>query len=309
MKEKTKKSFGKKIVLAVVLVVLAAGVAVAVKNYGNIKALYKGLTTSTEDLSANIEQNKQNTSDALSNAGINISKEDFDKLNDGELTAEQIAELLQGSVGRQDSTVNDGKQNEIVTDVPDTENQEQADVGSEGQTTELPVSPDVTPDITPEVKPETDNKVPDGNVQQNKPEDTQQQTRPENPVTNDTHTSTVMTEAEYNEKVAEYVAKMYVIKSEFLNILNEFETNIKNQYLALPKEQRTTATKAKIVADNMAYVTSLEAQCDARVDAVTKELYELMKANGKDTALVDAIKAAYVNEKELKKSYYISLYK
>ncbi len=305
MKEKTTKSRGKKIVAAVILVILAAGVAIAVKNYGNIKALYKGLTTSTEDLSADIEQNKQNTSDALSNAGINISKEDFDKLNDGELTAEQIAELLQGSIGKQDSTANDGKQNENVTDIPDAGSEKQDDDGSESQTPELPVSPEVTP----QEKTEPDTQVPNDNIQQNKPEDIPEPTKPEKPETNDTHTSTVMTEAQYNEKVAEYVAKMYVIKSEFLNILNEFETNIKNQYLALPKEQRTTATKAKIVADNMAYVTSLEAQCDARVDAVTKELYELMKANGKDTALVDAIKAAYVNEKELKKAYYISLYK
>ena len=42
---------------------------------------------------------------------------------------------------------------------------------------------------------------------------------------------------------------------------------------------------------------------------ITDELSALMKANGKDTSLVDAINSAYANEKELKKAYYISLYK
>lgn len=105
------------------------------------------------------------------------------------------------------------------------------------------------------------------------------------------------------------MAKIYVIKANFTSTLSTFESNIIASYKALPKEQHTTATKAKIVSDNMGYVAGLEAQCDAQVKAVTDELSALMKENGKDTSLVDAINSAYKNEKELKKAYYISLYK
>ena len=118
-----------------------------------------------------------------------------------------------------------------------------------------------------------------------------------------------LSEEEYNKKVAELVAKIYVIKANFTSTLSAFESNIIASYKALPKEQHTTATKAKIVSDNMGYVTGLEAQCDAQVKAVTDELSALMKENGKDTSLVDAINSAYNSEKELKKAYYISLYK
>ncbi len=308
MREKTTKSRGKKIVLAVVLIILAAVAAVAVKNYNNLKALYIGLTTSTEQISTGIEQNKQETANALSNAGLNISKEDFDKMNDGSLSPEQIEQLLKDSLdGKQSDTEKEDnlQAEDPVVNVPDvsgdgqnTENAENTETSdSENKTTES-TNPS-----------EEKSEMPSDRAQQTVPEIKPEPTVPNNQVTDGTTNSLVMSEAEYNEKVAEYVAKMYVIKSEFLGILGDFENTIKSQYLSLPKEQRTTATKAKIVSDNMEYVSSLEAQCDARVDAVINELYELMKANGKDTALVDAIKTAYLNEKELKKAYYVSLYK
>lgn len=308
MKEKTTKSRGKKIALAVVLIILAAVAAVAVKNYNNLKALYIGLTTSTEQISTDIEQNKQETADALSNAGLNISKEDFDKMNDGSLSPEQIEQLLKDSLdGKQSDTEKEDnlQAEDPVVNVPDAPVGEQNTENAEN--TETADSENKTTEST---NPSGEkSETPSGGTQQPVPESKPEPTVPNNQTTTGTTNPLLMSEAEYSEKVAEYVAKMYVIKSEFVGVLNEFEANIKSQYLALPKEQRTTATKAKIVSDNMEYVSSLEAQCDARVDAVTNELYELMKANGKDTALVDAIKTAYVNEKELKKAYYVSLYK
>lgn len=326
MKKKTTKSRGKKIALAVVLIILAAVALVTVKNYKNLKALYIGLTASTEQISTGIEQNKQDTANALSNAGLNISKEDFDKMNDGSLTPEEIEKLLKDSLGTQqsDTEKTDTTQAEnAVPDTPDTtgdiqnsENKENTDNVTDITNTESTEKTDVTQpadtgnkaaeDTNPS---DTQNKVPSDVTQTTVPQSTTKPTAPENQTTNGTANSLVMSDAEYNEKVAEYVAKMYVIKSEFLGVLDEFEASIKSQYLALPKEQRTTATKAKIVSENMEYVSSLEAQCDARVDAVINELSALMKANGKDTALVDAIKTAYINEKELKKAYYVSLYK
>ena len=118
-----------------------------------------------------------------------------------------------------------------------------------------------------------------------------------------------MTEEEYNMRVSELVAKMYSIKADFNSKLSSFESRVIAEYKALPEEQRTSATKARIVSENMSYIMGLEAQCDAQVKAVTDELYSIMTASGKQTTLVDQINAAYISEKENKKAYYISLYK
>ena len=119
----------------------------------------------------------------------------------------------------------------------------------------------------------------------------------------------VLSEQEYNKKVAELVAQVYVIQANFNSTLNAFENRIISEYKALPAEERTTSTKARIVSENMAYVVGLEAQCDAQIKEITDALTKLMNENNKDTSLVDSINKAYQNEKELKKAYYISLYK
>ena len=129
------------------------------------------------------------------------------------------------------------------------------------------------------------------------------------PAVQDNTAAGKMTEEQYNTRVSELVAKMYSIKADFITQLSAFESRIISEYKALPKEQRTSATKTRIVSENMSYVMGLEAQCDAQVKAVTDELTAIMTANGKPTTLVDQINAAYVSEKEIKKAYYVSLYK
>lgn len=131
----------------------------------------------------------------------------------------------------------------------------------------------------------------------------------DNGTANSGNASGKLSEEQYNMRIAELVARMYSIKADFVSQLASFESSVIAQYKALPAEQRTTATKSRIVSENMNYIMGLEAQCDAQVAAVTSELTAIMTANGKSTALVDQINTAYINEKENKKAYYVSLYK
>lgn len=283
MHEKKTVRRGKKIALTVIIIILVVLIGVVVSNFNNISALYKGLTQSSDEISSNIEKNKQDTSQALQNAGINMSEDDFEKLNSGELSADEILQIIQGAVS------SDNQQK-------DPENEP---------------SPEQKPEQNPEQNIQVQPDDSQGDVQkpvEQEKTDTPPQSQP-NPVVPPEQSETVLAEAEYNKKVADLVAKVYTIKSEFMATLDSFESKIVSEYKALPKEQRTAATKAKIVADNMSYMLSLEAQCDAQIKAVTDELTKLMKEYGKDMALVDAINSAYANEKELKKAYYVSLYK
>ena len=309
------KNKGKKkwIVLTIFLILLAVIVFFAVKNLENIKALYKGLTTDTTQIGMLIQQNQKDTVGALSNSGINVSEEDFKKFNEGNLSEEEISEIIFNSMSSGSSqTADNNNQEENANENASAEGSQDAN----NQTSESNSSSvsNNSQDSQNSSSQSSDSSNNSGTTQNNQTTSSASgnSSAAGSSQTNTNTASTpsgALSEDEYNKKVADLVAKIYVIKGNFLALLSEFENKIISDYKALPSSQRTNAKKAQIVADNMSYIAGLEAQCDAQVKAVTDELTALMKAQGKDTSLVDAINKAYAQEKELKKAYYISLYK
>lgn len=310
LKEKKPMPTHKKIILAVLAVILAAVLSFAwifrdflgviVKNpemipyiIENWDSLSRGLNTDVDDLDNEKQANSESQSQAFADANINLSADDIENLSNAEMTEEERAKLIYDAMTagseNAESSSDDGNDTPFGEEIGES-------VSGEAQP-EDEKKPDTKNDNV-SVKPEK----PKNDVQSSavvKPSDSE--VKQENPGT--------LTEDEYNIKVSELVAKMYSIKADFMGKLSAFESKVISEYKALPEAQRTTATKAKIVADNMSYIIGLEAQCDAQVDAVTSELSAIMTANGKDTSLVDQIKSAYTGEKELKKAYYVSLYK
>ncbi len=273
--KKHKNRVLKYILIALLIIVVLIGLFIAM-NYKNVVAFYKGLTTDSGTLSQQLEQNKKDTADALVNSGLNISEEDLNKINDGSLSKEEISNVLLNSMGKTEDVSQSGaEQNQ-----PET-----------GQQNEPSIEIEKNEDVS-DVTGKDNQKV------------TEQEKLPEQE-----KDEKILSEQEYNKKLADLVAQVYVIQANFNATLNAFESRIISEYKALPAEQRTASTKAKIVSDNMAYVVGLEAQCDAQIKEVTDALTKLMTENNKDTSLVDSINKAYQNEKELKKAYYISLYK
>lgn len=379
MKEKGTRMCRGRIILVLLLFLLVAALVILFINRNTIKALYKGLTTNSETIGEMLEQNNSATKDALSQSGMEMTDEDFAKINSGELTEEEIAALLYNRLtgeGASSSTDNDNAtdvvsspsednstpENNKTETPPETKNEDlstpsnennngqsgqsgtqqqtsassKTDVGKT-ETTEKTPSADKTTQKEPAAK---DNKKTDRTDPSNS-KDEAKEPKANTPSTSQPNsvapaatgsnksstsvdksqtsgitgttkpgTSTQkVSDEEYNRKVSELIAQVYVIKANFTSQLSVFESSIINSYKALPPEQRTAATKARIVSENMGYVVSMEAQCDAQISAVTAELYAFLTSCGKDTSLVDSINSAYANEKELKKAYYISLYK
>lgn len=111
-----------------------------------------------------------------------------------------------------------------------------------------------------------------------------------------------------DEKAAQSIARMYVLKSTFESELDKLYNQALAYYDTLTPEQKKNG-KSEVVKRFYSTGTALEASCDAQVDAVLKELEAVLKAEGESTDLVTKIKTAYTEEKRLKKAYYINLHK
>ena len=287
--EKKKFFTVKRLILFIIVILLIVAGVVLLINYPNIKALYKGMTTNPDDIQQQIVQNNQNIADALTESGISLTKEELDLFSDGSLSQDEIsAMILKG--------MTEGSVDEALSNADNSEGDENA---TENANATAPETGTNSPDKKSNNAGTGKSNVSNGNSNSTQP----------SPNASTLPDSSDKDEAEYNKKVADLVAKVYVIKANFTSLLAALEDSAISSYKALPASERTHASKAKIVSDNMSYVLGLEAQCDAQVKAVTDELTALLKQYGKDTALVDSINSAYQQEKELKKAYYLSLYK
>lgn len=289
----------------------------------NIGSLSRGLNTSTDDLDAEVKANAEAQAKAFAEADINLTESDIGNLSNETLTEEERAAIIYNAMTSGNSS--EQSQTETITTNDGMEENTEQPKQEDDTAKEQPKPDDVsTGKQEPEKEPSSDKKedtvtpAVTEKPAQNVPEKSEQKTPSDKVPTKPAVTAPVeppatnpliMTDEQYNKRVSELVAKMYSIKADFVSQLAAFESRIIAEYKALPAEQRTAATKSRIVSDNMSYVMGLEAQCDAQVKAVTDELTAIMTANGKPTTLVDQINAAYINEKEIKKAYYVSMYK
>lgn len=111
---------------------------------------------------------------------------------------------------------------------------------------------------------------------------------------------------EYQKALSALIAKVYVLREEYTNALEDMETAARADYYALPDGQRSTAKLAPLVSSYLAKATALEKECDGKMDAVIAEMEQLIKENNGDMSLTDTVFDTYVKEKSLKKAWYLS---
>ena len=111
-----------------------------------------------------------------------------------------------------------------------------------------------------------------------------------------------------DEEISALIAKIYILKQSYGNKLDSLVQQTRTEYWEIPKEQSKDISKQKFVTSKACQALELEKECDAKVEEVVSELTNVLKENNKDLSLVDSIRKAYDNEKQLKKSYYISEY-
>lgn len=112
-----------------------------------------------------------------------------------------------------------------------------------------------------------------------------------------------------DKAISNGVSKMYALKAKYVNKLGEVEREVYNEYSSLPEEKQNEDSKYKILMGKLDYVAQLESKCDNEVAKVISDLEIELKELNADTKIIKILRDSYNKEKELKKSYYLSLYK
>ncbi len=120
-------------------------------------------------------------------------------------------------------------------------------------------------------------------------------------------------EQEYSTIVSEAIAKLYIEKNKCLGKLDAIEAQVRAEYIAIVKNNDMDAEERKKVKysfldKNLSMVAAWEDECDNTVNGILADIETALKAEKQDTAIVSKLKQAYLNEKRLKKSYFINRY-
>jgi len=111
------------------------------------------------------------------------------------------------------------------------------------------------------------------------------------------------------KRISELIAKLYVQKSTYLGKLDDIEAQVRAEYISNPKKWGSLQdAKKALLTTYLPTVASWEKTCDEMVNEVLDELRAELKKLGKDDSIVETMKMSYLEEKKLKKTYFINRY-
>ena len=253
---------------AALLCLLAAGLCWW--QWDNIRALKTSMEHSREDLSDLIEENDKRVEDVANRLPVNVR----------DLTEEERQALYDGTMDW-DALLDrlTGKDQPAEGEKPG----ETAPPAGENAPSQPPSSSQ--PEVTQPVQPETSPSM--------------QPTQPP---------EEAAPSQEDEDLLARYIAEIYLMKAEYTKWLEDAYAAAIEEYVALPEEKRTATAKYEIGMRYMRQALDKEDECDGRMAELEEKILALLQKMGEDTSLVDEIRAAYKEEKELKKAYYLGLH-
>lgn len=258
------------IVLILLLVLLMGLAAVAVWQRENIKAVLDYANYSQEELEERLQQNDQTIKDAVEAIPEvtirDVTEEEKQALREGTLSQEELVNRLLGGQDQQEEN-----------SAPSADPQPSA-------SPESSVSPE------PSKEPEAEPSASASPAESPSPEPSQSPS----------------SEEDYQKALSELIARVYVLREEYLILLDNLQEEATADYKGTPKAQRTTSWLASFVSGYLAKGTALEKQCDKKMDAIVIEMETLIKKYNGDLSLVDTMISTYANEKSLKKAWYMS---
>lgn len=273
-KPKKKRHVGLAVFLCIVLLLLAVLGGIAWRYRAGIAVLIDNVGKTPEQASAeqaDYERRTQELLDKLSGGGVTLStlsEADRVRLKNGEITPAEAVAIIMGLAATTASVTAD------TTLPPD---------GSDPAVTTVPVGP-VVPD-TPAAS---------GTSGATEPAAFTGTTAPA--VTTAPAASTV------SPAVQQIIADIYLLRAEFINKLDALIEEGKAEVNAIPKEKRTASVKLEFMNRYLDRGEALEAECDARLEALLSDMTAQLKADGGDLSLVEDARALYIQEKKIRKA-------
>lgn len=103
----------------------------------------------------------------------------------------------------------------------------------------------------------------------------------------------------------EKIARVYLLRSSFTGQLDSLIAEAKEEYYATPSNMRdTVAIGRKYLGRGQA----LEKQCDAQMETLLADVKTELERTGGDTSVVSQMRAAYKEQKSIKKAELLSRY-
>ena len=282
-KPKKKRHVGLAVFLCIVLLLLAVLGGIAWRYRAGIAVLIDNIGKTPEQASAeqaDYERRTQELLDKLSGGGVTLStlsEADRARLKNGEITPAEAVAIIMGLA---------------ATTAPVTADTTLPPDGSDPAVTTVPVDP-VGPD-TPVGPVGPDTPATSGTSGATEPAAFTGTTAPA--VTTAPAASTV------SPAVQQIIADIYLLRAELINKLDALIEEGTAEVNAIPKEKRTASVKLEFMNRYLDRGEALEAECDARLEALLSDMTAQLKADGGDLSLVEDARALYIQEKKIRKA-------
>ena len=276
-KPKKKRHVGLAVFLCIVLLLLAVLGGIAWRYRAGIAVLIDNVGKTPEQASAeqaDYERRTQELLDKLSGGGVTLStlsEADRARLKNGEITPAEAVAIIMGLA---------------ATTAPVTADTTLPPDGSDPAVATLPAGP-AAPDTT-------DAPATSGTSGATAPAAFTGTTAPA--VTTAPAASTV------SPAVQQIIADIYLLRAEFINKLDALIEEGTAEVNAIPKEKRTASVKLEFMNRYLDRGEALEAECDARLEALLSDMTAQLKADGGDLSLVEDARALYIQEKKIRKA-------
>ncbi len=300
-KPKKKRHVGLAVFLCIVLLLLAVLGGIAWRYRAGIAVLIDNVGKTPEQASAeqaDYERRTQELLDKLSGGGVTLStlsEADRARLKNGEITPAEAVAIIMGLAATTapvtaDTTLPPDGSDPAVTTVPVDPVGPDTPVGPVGPDTPVgPVGPD-----TPVGPVGPDTPATSGTSGATEPAAFTGTTAPA--VTTAPAASTV------SPAVQQIIADIYLLRAEFINKLDALIEEGTAEVNAIPKEKRTASVKLEFMNRYLDRGEALEAECDARLEALLSDMTAQLKADGGDLSLVEDARALYIQEKKIRKA-------
>ncbi|MBQ2966684.1 MAG: hypothetical protein IJE10_01015 [Clostridia bacterium] len=325
------------IILSVFMMLILVGVWIICDNWNTITALVDSVRYTSEELEVQMEETKEELQNFLDeNEAIvvrDLNEEEQNALNEGKISGDQAILILTGQ-----STLEEEIRKAEAGEVPPPVQQTNEDTGNseENGKNDNPGGADNKP-VPDKPGNVTVGKENPGNIstgKNNAPTTSGNKNTTSNnstPSGNNNNTASGTTSgtassqggttgttsapepsgnnnASADQKISEYIAQLYVYKNEFLNRLAGLENTISNEFYSQPQSEWNRPNKERIVSKYMGQVGQWEKECDSKVYGVLDQIETTLTEAGRDTSVVTKIEENYLNEKRLKKAFYMERY-